>query len=1014
VQCDASADTASGHGTPPHPPAQFGTATANNGLGASASHTAPDSNGAVAASATASSTLQVSVPLDNNGTGTYTFTATASATVQSGLVGQAYASTTASATPLPPAVPPQSATLYVDAVQLKVEYTVPPQQQSQTLTLMGAQGIAYSDFGGHDQVAAVWGRGIFNVAGIHSVQTVGTSSQWSAERSGRLLSQGSWAVWVHDGKFFYAHPQGGVLYQTVGSSSVQELYLDSQSPGSTGEATYRIVAPPYEQQAQMDPANDQVNGLHSSGSAGGTFNKGSFSSSASIQTAEVDSGSKLATVALGTWDNRREGWVQIESVYNSPRDFSGASVIAYTIEHRKTSADDWGHLGKIFIAVPGWSRLELEDADGSVWRYTPKVSLVGNRYYAWADLSQGTQATPGGTVGLDLKQIKKVRVRFGASMNSRGQFRVKELVPGGTYYQNLTVAASDAKADNMEDSSYAYRFYEVNKPNRAKKLVVSDTLWLGNRHAQGLPYSFSIVQLQIPKADAPYTSAATIEVYRQVNNQWRLLAIGPNTDDLVFTDELADSAVNPDTVEYPTAIRNERYRLTSTHTGGTFTLTYNGQTTAAIANNATAAAVQSALTALSTVGAGNASVTGSPGDWLFEFTGALAQTNLPDLTFDGSNLTGGTATFKKMYDGCGEQLDFSSIQPIDSGSVLGIVNGCSWKGSNVYLGNNGKIYFSRANKFDEVLWDEVVLTNDPGSSDLGPARTSVVPDNLTDPLVCAVPAENLYVATKNEIYVFVSGETAATASFPRKIDGARGATGKRAGCVYGDSAVFGCKDGLWLVKKTSDYGEQPDVLRELTKDIRRDWEWLLEPGADRLVVRSWFGDLWAFCGNRFVQLTRRGSVVVGNWADAQEVHDAVATKHGLVFQTESGRMGIVGKFQTDGGTTLIGGDGVLCTWVYRGGRTVAYDTPLRAAVLLDGQFVGSKTSMTVKARTANGEEEIKFNTAGEIFDKPFPRTVSGAELGGGWCEIEMSASARFKALMLEVDMQERSNKRRPA
>jgi hypothetical protein len=70
--------------------------------------------------------------------------------------------------------------------------------------------------------------------------------------------------------------------------------------------------------------------------------------------------------------------------------------------------------------------------------------------------------------------------------------------------------------------------------------------------------------------------------------------------------------------------------------------------------------------------------------------------------------------------------------------------------------------------------------------------------------------------------------------------------------------------------------------------------------------------------------------------------------------------------------------------------------------------------LTVKARTASGEEEIKFNTAGAIFDKPFPRATGGLELGGGWCEIEMSALANFKALMLEVDMQERSNKRRQA
>ncbi|MFJ1454693.1 hypothetical protein [Nocardia sp. N2S4-5] len=48
-------------------------------------------------------------------------------------------------------------------------------------------------------------------------------------------------------------------------------------------------------------------------------------------------------------------------------------------------------------------------------------------------------------------------------------------------------------------------------------------------------------------------------------------------------------------------------------TAGTFTLTVGGQTTTGIAYNAAASAVQSALEALSTVGTGNAVVTGSAG-----------------------------------------------------------------------------------------------------------------------------------------------------------------------------------------------------------------------------------------------------------------------------------------------------------------------------------------------------------------------------------------------------------------
>lgn len=75
---------------------------------------------------------------------------------------------------------------------------------------------------------------------------------------------------------------------------------------------------------------------------------------------------------------------------------------------------------------------------------------------------------------------------------------------------------------------------------------------------------------------------------------------------------------------------------------GTFTLTYKGQTTSAIAYNATASAVQTALQALSTVGAGNATVTGNTsGPYTVQFTGTLAN-DTTALTGNGTGLTGGT------------------------------------------------------------------------------------------------------------------------------------------------------------------------------------------------------------------------------------------------------------------------------------------------------------------------------------------------------------------------------------
>ncbi|WP_052336142.1 hypothetical protein [Mycobacterium canetti] len=100
------------------------------------------------------------------------------------------------------------------------------------------------------------------------------------------------------------------------------------------------------------------------------------------------------------------------------------------------------------------------------------------------------------------------------------------------------------------------------------------------------------------------------------------------------------------TLDISTFSQNEAQLVTITGspTGGTFTLTYAGQTTAGIAYNAAASAVQSALAALSTVGAGNVSVSGSAGGpYTVTFLGALGSQDVALLTASGAGLTGGTS-----------------------------------------------------------------------------------------------------------------------------------------------------------------------------------------------------------------------------------------------------------------------------------------------------------------------------------------------------------------------------------
>lgn len=84
--------------------------------------------------------------------------------------------------------------------------------------------------------------------------------------------------------------------------------------------------------------------------------------------------------------------------------------------------------------------------------------------------------------------------------------------------------------------------------------------------------------------------------------------------------------------------------IDDTVNGGTFTLSFGGQTTSALAYNASAAVVEDALEALSTIGAGNISVTGASPKWTATFAGDLAGTDVALMTGDGALLTGGDLT----------------------------------------------------------------------------------------------------------------------------------------------------------------------------------------------------------------------------------------------------------------------------------------------------------------------------------------------------------------------------------
>lgn len=153
---------------------------------------------------------------------------------------------------------------------------------------------------------------------------------------------------------------------------------------------------------------------------------------------------------------------------------------------------------------------------------------------------------------------------------------------------------------------------------RTESFAVDDTSWLASRHGVDACVSVTLD-----------TSAFTPQVHYP---------------DGFFRSGIALGKITATGLYGPYAgTTDEVQTLTPGGSGLTsFTLTYSGQTTASIPAAATAAEVQAALVALSNIGATDVSVTGAAsGPWTVLFQGALADTNVAQMT---AAPTGGTGT----------------------------------------------------------------------------------------------------------------------------------------------------------------------------------------------------------------------------------------------------------------------------------------------------------------------------------------------------------------------------------
>lgn len=129
--------------------------------------------------------------------------------------------------------------------------------------------------------------------------------------------------------------------------------------------------------------------------------------------------------------------------------------------------------------------------------------------------------------------------------------------------------------------------------------------------------------------------------------------------------------VESGTVLVLTGGTNEVQLITVDATGGTFTISFGGSTTGAIAEAAAAATVQAALEALASIGTGNVTVTGSAGGpFTITFVGALARTNVAQVTTNSASLTGGAATATPSTVTPGVASAGPKVKPAPSSGVL--------------------------------------------------------------------------------------------------------------------------------------------------------------------------------------------------------------------------------------------------------------------------------------------------------------------------------------------------------
>jgi hypothetical protein len=248
-------------------------------------------------------------------------------------------------------------------------------------------------------------------------------------------------------------------------------------------------------------------------------------------------------------------------------------------------------------------------------------------------------------------------------------------------------------------------------------------LTLGGQSTSALAYDISTVDLQTALRGLSTIGAGNCDVTGTAGTEYIVEFVSGKA----LTDMGAITGVGGSN-------ETQTVSLNEVTDGGTFTLTYVTKTTAAIDWNATAAQVEEALEGLSNIAAGDVSVTGTPGAWTVEFTGALAKTDVAELTGTDVDLTGAGHGITIATTHAGHNMTIASVETYSGNELtVGVVETYSGNELTVrvvetYSGNELTVGVVESVKGNELT----VTVTEAIKGDADGTVTSVVVGNASD------------------------------------------------------------------------------------------------------------------------------------------------------------------------------------------------------------------------------------------------------------------------------------------